>query len=62
MLLSYFSSILTLFSEIPFCFDHAIESKLSEAISQAKPLFSDIDLPSRPLATLPAAINKYARW
>ena len=36
------------------------ESKLSEAISQAKPLFSDIDLPSHPQATLPAAINKYA--
>ena len=32
---------------------------MSVAISQAKPLFSDIDLPSRPQATLPAAINKY---
>jgi len=32
---------------------------LSEAISQAKPLFGDIDLPSRPQATLPSAINKY---
>ena len=37
-------------------------SKLNKkAISQAKPLFSDIDLPSRPQATLSAAINKYAR-
>ena len=42
MLLSYFSSILTLFLA-SFLSVGSNESKLSEAISQAKPLFSDIE-------------------
>ena len=49
------------FSEFPYCFVRSHESKLSKAISQAKPLFNNIDSPSRPQDTLPGAKNKYTR-
>ena len=55
VLLACFSSLFTLFSEFPYCFVRSHESKLSKAISQAKPLFNNIDSPSRPQDTLPGA-------